>query len=97
MPRTPIDITIPSLAGKRAVITGVSDGMGLRMAARLAAAGAEVIMPVRNPAKGAAAIATIRKSHPDAAITLRSLDLSSLDSSRRSAPPCAPKATPSTC
>ena len=47
MPRTPIDITVPSLAGKRALITGASDGMGLVMATRRAAAGAEVHMPLR--------------------------------------------------
>ncbi|WP_020576641.1 SDR family oxidoreductase [Actinopolymorpha alba] len=79
MPRTPIDITVPDLSGKRAVVTGASDGMGLGMAARLAAAGAEVIMPVRNPRKGEAAITTIRRA-AGANVSLRSLDLSSLDS-----------------
>lgn len=77
MPRRTIDITIPNLSGQRAVITGASDGMGLRMAARLAAAGAEVIMPVRNMAKGEAAIASIA---PESNVSLRSLDLSSLES-----------------
>ncbi len=52
MPRKPIDITVPDLSGRRAVVTGASDGMGLELAARLAAAGAEVVMPVRNPRKG---------------------------------------------
>ncbi|TCB97350.1 SDR family NAD(P)-dependent oxidoreductase [Micromonospora zingiberis] len=80
MPRTPIDITVPDLSGKRAVITGASDGMGLGMAARLAAAGAEVILPVRNPRKGEAAISTIRRAAPGAKVSLRSLDLSSLAS-----------------
>ncbi|GAA0998226.1 SDR family oxidoreductase [Acrocarpospora macrocephala] len=80
MPRTQIDITIPDLSGKRAVITGASDGMGLGMATRLAAAGAEVIMPVRNPRKGEAAITTIRRAAPGAKVSLRSLDLSSLES-----------------
>ncbi|WP_275006190.1 SDR family oxidoreductase [Promicromonospora iranensis] len=80
MSRTPIDITIPDLTGKRAVITGASDGMGLVMAWRLAAAGAEVIIPVRNPAKGEAAIATIKQSVPGANVSLRSLELSSLAS-----------------
>jgi NAD(P)-dependent dehydrogenase (short-subunit alcohol dehydrogenase family) len=80
MPRTPIDITIPNLAGKRVLITGASDGMGLRMAGRMAAAGADVIMPVRNLNKGAAAVAAIRQSSPGATITLPGLDLSSLDS-----------------
>ncbi|TDQ52243.1 SDR family oxidoreductase [Actinorugispora endophytica] len=80
MPRRPIDITVPDLSGKRAVVTGASDGMGLGMAARLAAAGAEVIMPVRNPRKGEDAIARIRQAAPGANVSLRGLDLSSLDS-----------------
>ena len=80
MPRKNIDIAVPDLSGKRAVVTGASDGMGLGMAARLAAAGAEVIMPVRNRAKGEKAIATIRQKVSTADVSLRDLDLSSLDS-----------------
>ncbi|WP_150253443.1 SDR family oxidoreductase [Nocardiopsis deserti] len=80
MPRRPIDITVPDLTGKRAVVTGASDGMGLGMAKRLAAAGAEVIMPVRNPRKGEAALAKVRHAAPGANVSLRSLDLASLDS-----------------
>ncbi|MDT6982654.1 SDR family oxidoreductase [Streptomyces lusitanus] len=80
MPRKPIDITVPDLSGRRAVVTGASDGMGLELAARLAAAGAEVVMPVRNPRKGEAAIATIREGNPTADVSLRELDLSSLSS-----------------
>ena len=78
-PRT-IDIEVPDLTGKRAVVTGASDGMGLTIASRLAAAGAEVVLPVRNPRKGEAALAAIRQAHPSANISLRSLDLSSLAS-----------------
>ena len=74
------DITLPDLSGRRAVVTGASDGMGLRIAARLAAAGAEVVMPVRNRTKGEAALATIRTSTPDADLSLRDLDLASLAS-----------------
>ncbi|WP_345522473.1 SDR family oxidoreductase [Nocardioides conyzicola] len=77
---TNADLTIPGLRGRRAVITGASDGMGLVMAQRLAGAGAEVILPVRNRAKGDAAIAAIRAVHPDANVSLRDLDLSSLAS-----------------
>jgi NAD(P)-dependent dehydrogenase (short-subunit alcohol dehydrogenase family) len=80
MRRTPIDITLPDLSGRRALVTGASDGMGLGMAARLAAAGAEVIMPVRNPRKGETAIAEVRRLAPGANVSLRSLDLSSLES-----------------
>lgn len=79
MPRS-YDIPIPDLTGKRAVVTGASDGMGLGMASWLAAAGAEVLMPVRNPGKGEAAAARIRQEHPDARLVLHRLDLSSLAS-----------------
>ncbi|MBB5790141.1 SDR family oxidoreductase [Jiangella mangrovi] len=74
------DITVPDLTGTRAVVTGASDGIGLELATRLAAAGAEVVLPVRNPRKGAAAIAAIRERHPRADVSLRDLDLSSLAS-----------------
>ncbi|MGW4194435.1 SDR family oxidoreductase [Streptomyces sp. NPDC005004] len=80
MSRTPIDITIPDLSGKLAVVTGASDGMGLGMAARLAQAGAEVIMPVRSRRKGQTAIKVIRDSVPTAKVSLRDLDLASLAS-----------------
>ncbi|WP_413755379.1 SDR family oxidoreductase [Streptomyces sp. MMBL 11-3] len=80
MARTRPDITVPDLSGKRAVVTGASDGVGLGLAARLAAAGAEVVMPVRNLRKGEAAIAKIEQQHPGAALSLRELDLSSLAS-----------------
>jgi NAD(P)-dependent dehydrogenase (short-subunit alcohol dehydrogenase family) len=80
MPRRNIDIPIPDLSGRRAVVTGASDGMGLGIAARLAAAGAEVIMPVRNRAKGESAIARIRQGTPRADVSLRDLDLASLAS-----------------
>ena len=80
MPRRNIDITVPTLAGQRALVTGASDGMGLEIARRLAAAGAEVIMPVRNRRKGERAAASIRADVPSAKITLRDLDLSSLES-----------------
>lgn len=80
MARENIDITVPDLRGKRAVVTGASDGMGLGIATRLASAGAQVALPVRNPRKGDAALATIREHVPNADVTLHSLDLSSLDS-----------------
>ena len=82
MPRTrpDIDITVPELSGKRAVVTGASDGVGLGLAVRLAAAGAELVLPVRNPAKGRAAIDRIHQRTPAANVSLRELDLASLDS-----------------
>jgi NAD(P)-dependent dehydrogenase (short-subunit alcohol dehydrogenase family) len=80
MSREPSAVTVPDLSGKIAVVTGASDGVGLGLATRLAGAGAEVVMPVRNPRKGEAAIAKIRQQHPGAAVSLRELDLSSLES-----------------
>ncbi|MFF7013951.1 MULTISPECIES: SDR family oxidoreductase [Streptomyces] len=80
MPRKPPDLTLPDLSGKRAVVTGGSDGIGLGIAARLAAAGAEVVLPIRNQGKGERALAAIRRQAPGAQVSLRSLDLSSLDS-----------------
>jgi len=80
MPQKRYDIAVPDLSGKRAVVTGASDGVGLGLATRLAAAGAEVILPVRNPAKGEAALARIRQRTPGADVSLRTLDLSSLAS-----------------
>ena len=79
MPRTP-DIRIPDLNGKLAVVTGASDGIGHVIATRLAHAGADVVMPVRTPAKGEKAAAQIRRQAPGADVSTRLLDLASLDS-----------------
>lgn len=80
MPRATHDIDVPDLTGQLAVVTGASDGMGLPLAGRLAAAGAELLLPVRNEMKGRAAVARIRERTPQARVSLRPLDLSSLDS-----------------
>ncbi|MGY1754713.1 SDR family oxidoreductase [Blastococcus sp. SYSU D01042] len=80
MPRRTTDITVPDLTGTRAVVTGGSDGIGLGIARRLARAGADVVLPVRNPRKGEAAVAAIRAETPDADVQLLDLDLSSLAS-----------------
>jgi NAD(P)-dependent dehydrogenase (short-subunit alcohol dehydrogenase family) len=80
MPRTPTDIAVHDLTGRRALVTGASDGLGLGIAARLAAAGAEVLLPVRNPGKGRAAADRVVQQTPGADVTLLDLDLSSLAS-----------------
>ena len=79
MPKA-IDIPVPNLAGGLALVTGASDGIGFHIAARLARAGAEVIMPVRNQAKGEAAAQRIRERIPNAKLDIRTLDLASLES-----------------
>ena len=71
----------PTCPGSAPSSPAASDGIGLGIAARLAGAGAEVVLPVRNPRKGEAAVAAIREQHPDAQRRRsRELDLSSLDS-----------------
>lgn len=62
------------------MVTGGSDGIGLRIATRLAAAGADVVLPVRSRTKGEAAAESIRRSYPAARVELRDLDLGSLAS-----------------
>ena len=64
-----------NLDGKLAVVTGGSDGLGLGLARHLARAGAEVIIPVRDAAKGQAALEEIGGKS-----STRPLDLASLTS-----------------
>ncbi len=72
--------TVPDLSGKLAVVTGSNSGLGFGLAKRLAVGGADVVMAIRNQGKGEAAIEEIRKSVPDASLTIKALDLSSLAS-----------------
>ncbi|WP_139979419.1 SDR family oxidoreductase [Nocardioides litoris] len=80
MARLTPDLDLPDLTGRRVLLTGGSDGIGLVVATRLAAAGADLVLPVRDQAKGRAAAGTITAAHPDATVTLAALDLASLDS-----------------
>ena len=73
-------VTVPDLSGKLAIVTGSNSGLGLGLATRLSAAGADVIMAIRTRAKGEAAIEQIRAKVPDAKLTIKHLDLSSLAS-----------------
>jgi NAD(P)-dependent dehydrogenase (short-subunit alcohol dehydrogenase family) len=73
---------IPPQAGRLAVVTGATGGLGYETALALAGAGAEVILTGRNEAKGNAALAAIRAQHPRALISYQHLDLASLASVR---------------
>jgi NAD(P)-dependent dehydrogenase (short-subunit alcohol dehydrogenase family) len=79
MPRSP-QFSVPDQTGVLAVVTGASDGIGREIALRLAAAGAELVLPVRNPDKGRAVVEHIRSRVPGAVVGTRPLDLSSLAS-----------------
>jgi NAD(P)-dependent dehydrogenase (short-subunit alcohol dehydrogenase family) len=70
------------LTGQRILVTGASAGLGQETVRALAAAGAEVVMPVRDPSKGGAAASAIRESVPDARLESGELDLASLASVR---------------
>lgn len=73
---------VPDQTGRLAVITGANSGIGKEAARRLALAGAEVVMAVRSPERGAAARAEILKGAPEAVLTVRQLDLADLLSVR---------------
>lgn len=74
------NVDVPDLTGRLVVLTGGSDGVGFGLAGRLAAAGAEVILPVRNAVKGVGAVERINAAVPGARVSIRDLDLSSLQS-----------------
>ncbi len=71
---------IPSQAGRVAVVTGATGGLGFETAKALAQAAAHVILTGRDPAKGEAALDAIRREQPAALIEFRRLDVASLAS-----------------
>lgn len=71
---------VPNLAGRRAVVTGASGGLGFEVARILAGAGAQVVLANRDVRKGAVAISRIRTWDSEARVSSRELDLASLDS-----------------
>lgn len=73
---------VPDQTGRTIVVTGANSGTGREAARRLAAAGARVILAVRNPDKGAEALTEVRGTRPDAQAEVRVLDLADLASVR---------------
>ncbi|MFC5502419.1 SDR family oxidoreductase [Lysinimonas soli] len=74
------DIDVPDLSGRLAIVTGANSGLGFGLSGRLAAAGAEVVMAVRNLEKGDVARSELLRAHPTASLRLERIDLASLDS-----------------
>ena len=71
---------MPSQAGRVAVVTGASAGIGFATAKALAERGCHVVLAVRDPARGAEAAARIGGS-----TAVVRLDLAALDSVRSAA------------
>lgn len=69
---------IPDQSGRTAVVTGANSGLGLATATALAAAGAHVVLAVRDTTRGQAAAATMNGS-----VEVRRLDLADLASVRQ--------------
>src|SRR5450830_1776122 len=74
---------IPDLAGRRAIVTGASSGIGLEASRLLAAAGAEVVLAVRDPARGRRAVEEIARTVPEARLAGAQIGPSGLASVRR--------------
>lgn len=68
---------LPSFAGRSVIVTGANSGLGLVTARELARVGADVVLAVRNTAKGDEAAATMSGN-----VTVRELDLQNLASVR---------------
>jgi NAD(P)-dependent dehydrogenase (short-subunit alcohol dehydrogenase family) len=69
---------MPELSGKYVIVTGASSGIGFEAAQALAAKGAEIVLAVRDLARGEACAARIRSLHRDAKLSVSALDLASL-------------------
>jgi len=69
---------IPSQQGRVAIVTGSTSGIGKETARVLASKGASVIVAARNIPKGESVVKAIKAASPNADITVRELDLSSL-------------------
>jgi NAD(P)-dependent dehydrogenase (short-subunit alcohol dehydrogenase family) len=71
-----------SLAGKLAVVTGASSGLGVETARVLSAAGASVLLIARNQEQLQAVATDLRKQQPAAELHTQCMDLADLDSVR---------------
>ena len=76
---------VPDLTGRRALVTGVTSGLGEVTARELARAGAEVVLAARNPDKLEQTMALLREQVPGAELVPLRLDLADLTSVRRAA------------
>ena len=73
---------MPTLTGRRAIVTGANSGLGFWTTKALAEHGVAVTMAVRDEAKGQAAAETITSAGMGGAVEVRRLDLADLASVR---------------
>ncbi|MFF7593156.1 oxidoreductase [Kitasatospora purpeofusca] len=73
---------IPDQTGRVFVVTGANSGLGLATTRAIARKGGQVILAVRDEAKGRRAAAEITAAQPGARLEVRRLDLADLDSVR---------------
>ena len=76
---------VPDLTGRRALVTGVTSGLGEATVLELVGRGAEVVMAARDQDKLAAAVAAVKRRVPAAAVRPLLVDLADLTSVRRAA------------
>ncbi|WP_229052984.1 oxidoreductase [Aeromicrobium sp. Leaf350] len=76
---------IGDLSGTRALITGVTGGLGTQTALELARHGASLVVTARDAAKADATLEKLRREVPDVEVDVVTLDLADLASSRSAA------------
>ncbi|MFT4227131.1 SDR family NAD(P)-dependent oxidoreductase [Micropruina sp.] len=76
-------LTIPSRKGRLAIVTGANSGIGKATARALGLAGADVVLAVRDLAKGTAVAEELHAEHPEGSHTVAELDTSDLASVER--------------
>jgi NAD(P)-dependent dehydrogenase (short-subunit alcohol dehydrogenase family) len=76
---------IPDLTGKRAVITGVTGGLGFTTALDLARRGADLVVTARDAAKADDVVGRLREEVPEVSVDVVALDLADLADTKRAA------------
>ncbi|RYE77900.1 MAG: SDR family NAD(P)-dependent oxidoreductase, partial [Myxococcales bacterium] len=76
---------MPDLTGRRALVTGVTAGIGFQTALELARRGAEVVLAARNPVRLEATVKALTDEVPDALLQRLIIDVSDLSSVRTAA------------
>ena len=76
---------LPDLTGRRALVTGVTSGLGRHTAVELARRGAEVVLAARDETRLCRLVEQVRRELPAAQLRPLRLDLAELKSVRRAA------------